>query len=225
MDLAPGPAQEDACPAAPSANVKEILCQLKDRQYRKLVEPLLSDEGYLAPHPEEESPLWCGLRPRHEPPRPDMLLSQLRPPAQVGRARSEPAWPKQSREQRWRPKLVEVHELPQLSWEALGRPPMEPGEMTETETEPETGPQMSARPARVTARVTGPPSPDLEEARGCERSTAAPPAASSEEEDDNDSTPSQMIRDLEEQILEQNKSHKQFLEQARRRLQEFQSMC
>ncbi|XP_070251193.1 protein DDC8 homolog [Myotis yumanensis] len=226
MELAPGPAQADACPVAPSANLKELLCQLKDRQYRRLVQPLLSDEGYLASHPEEESPLWCGLRPRHEPPRPDRLLSQLRPPTQVGRARSEPAWPKQSREQRWRPKLVEVHELPQLSWEALGRPPMEPGEMTETETEPETGPQMSARPARV----TGPPSPDLEEARGCERSTAAPPAASppapsSEVEDDNDSTPSQMIRDLEEQILEQSKSHKQFLEQARRRLQEFQSTC
>ncbi|XP_059527391.1 protein DDC8 homolog [Myotis daubentonii] len=229
MELAPGPAQADARPAVPSTNLKELLCQLKDRQYRRLVEPLLSDEGYLASHPEEESPLWCGLRPRQEPPRPDMLLSQLRPPAQVGRARSEPAWPKQSREQRWRPQLVEVLELPQLSWEALGRPPMEPGEeMTETETEAETGPQMSAHvPAHVPAPVPGPPSPDLEEAGGCERSTAAPPAtsplaASSEEEDDNDTTHSQMIRDLEEQILEQSKSHKQFLEQARRRLQEFQ---
>lgn len=229
-ELAPGPAQADARPAAPSTNLKELLCQLKDRQYRRLVEPLLPDEGDLASHPEEESPLWCGLRPRHEPPRPDMLLSKLRTPAQVGRARSEPAWPKQSRGQKWRPQLVEVLELPQLSWEALGRPPMEPGEeMTETETETETGPQMSTHPAHV----PGPPSPDLEEAGGCEHSTTAPPAASppaasseeEEEEEDNDNKHSQMIRDLEEQILEQSKSHKQFLEQARRRLQEFQSVC
>lgn len=33
---------------------------------------------------------------------------------------------------------------------------------------------------------------------------------------------SQMIRDLQQQILEQNKLHKQFLEKARKRLQEFQ---
>ncbi|XP_069916312.1 metalloproteinase inhibitor 2 isoform X1 [Oryctolagus cuniculus] len=36
---------------------------------------------------------------------------------------------------------------------------------------------------------------------------------------------SQMVRDLQQQILEQNKAHQQFLEQARRRLQEFQRAC
>lgn len=36
---------------------------------------------------------------------------------------------------------------------------------------------------------------------------------------------SQMVRDLQQQVLEQNKAHQQFLEQARRRLQEFQRAC
>ncbi|XP_014387209.1 PREDICTED: metalloproteinase inhibitor 2 [Myotis brandtii] len=62
----PEPSQADACPSVPNANLKELLCQLKDRQYRKLVEPLLSDEGYLASHPEEESPL-CDLHSRMSP--------------------------------------------------------------------------------------------------------------------------------------------------------------
>lgn len=36
---------------------------------------------------------------------------------------------------------------------------------------------------------------------------------------------SQLIRDLQQQILEQSKLHKQFLDQARKRLQEFQKVC
>ncbi|XP_049715303.1 protein DDC8 homolog [Elephas maximus indicus] len=40
-----------------------------------------------------------------------------------------------------------------------------------------------------------------------------------------DNRHSQMIRDLQLQILEQKKLHKQFLEEARKRLQEFQKIC
>lgn len=234
MELAPAPAPADARPAAPSANLKELLCKLKGRQYRRMVEPLLSDEGDLASHTEEESPPWRSLRSRHEPPRPDAFLPQLPPRAPVGRAGPAGAWPKQSPEQRWRPQLVEVLELPQLSWEALGLPLAERGEETETETaETEVEAQRRAHPAPIAAQGPGPSLPDLKGAGGHERTAAtplaaSPPAASSEEdeedEDDGDSGHSQVIRDLQEQILEQSKSHKQFLEQARRRLQEFQSV-
>lgn len=227
MELAPGPAEAAARPAAPSANLKELLHKLKDRQYRRMVEPLFADEGDPASHPEEEGPLWCSLRSRHEPPRPDplspQLPPQLPPQAQVGRA-GVAAWPKQSPEPRWRPQLVEVLEVPQLSWEALGTALRERGAETETtETETEPGAPTRAHPAHVTARAAGPSSPHPEEAAA--PPAASPPAASSEEEDDADSGHSQRIRDLQEQILEQSKSHKQFLERARRRLQEFQSVC
>ncbi|XP_045428105.1 protein DDC8 homolog [Pipistrellus kuhlii] len=225
-ELGLGPAAPAARPAAPSANLKELLRQLKDRQYLRMVEPLFADAGGLAPHPEEEALPWCSLPPLHEPPRPDPLLPQLPPQALAGRA-GPAAWPRQSPEQRWRPQLVEVHEVPQLSWEALGTPLGAPGEETEmTETEPELRALTRPHPAHL----PGCTPLRLEEPRGCARGTPAPapspPAASSEEEEeDDDRGHSQMIRDLQEQILEQSKSHKQFLDQARRRLKEFQSEC
>lgn len=239
LELGLGPAAPAARPAAPSANLKELLRQLKDRQYLRMVEPLFADEGGLAPHPEEEAPPWCGLPPLHEPPRPDPLLlrpdpllPQLPPQALAGRA-GPAAWPRQSPEQRWRPQLVEVHEVPQLSWEALGTPLGAPGEETEmTETETELGALTRALPAHPAhlAHLPGCTPLRLEEPRGyaCGAPAPAPspPAASSEEEEEHDDRGhSQMIRDLQEQILEQSKSHKQFLDQARRRLKEFQSEC
>uniref|UniRef100_A0A2K6AVT0 CEP295 N-terminal like n=1 Tax=Macaca nemestrina TaxID=9545 RepID=A0A2K6AVT0_MACNE len=60
-----------------------------------------------------------------------------------------------------------------------------------------------------------------ERERGSELSTNSPSGTSLADDDWH----SQMIRDQQQQILEQNKLHKQFLEEARKRLQEFQNIC
>uniref|UniRef100_A0A8C9LYD6 CEP295 N-terminal like n=1 Tax=Piliocolobus tephrosceles TaxID=591936 RepID=A0A8C9LYD6_9PRIM len=60
-----------------------------------------------------------------------------------------------------------------------------------------------------------------ERERGSELSTTSPSGTSLADNDWH----SQMIRDQQQQILEQNKLHKQFLEEARKRLQEFQNIC
>lgn len=228
LEPGPGPAEPAARPAAPSANLKELLHKLKDRQYRRMVEPLLEDAGDLAPRCQDEGPLWGGLRSRHEPPRPG-ARSPSPPAPGVGRAGAVAAlaagWPKPSPEPRWRPQRVEVLEVPQLSWEAL-LPVAERSEETET-TETEAG-----APTRAHARAAGglsSPRPE-KAARGCARSPSPRPAAaaasSEEEEEDEDlREPSQIVQELQEQILEQSRSHQQFLEQARRRLQEFQNVC
>lgn len=55
------------------------------------------------------------------------------------------------------------------------------------------------------------PPPDQEKKGGYDRSPTSPSASIV-----NDDRHSQMIRDLQQQILEQNKLHKQFLEEARK---------
>lgn len=70
------------------------------------------------------------------------------------------------------------------------------------------------------ALLKSPSSRDPDE-EGPYESNATSPWPSSFADDDGHS---QMIRDLQQQIEEQNKLHKQFLEDSRKRLQEFQRM-
>ncbi|KAF5914950.1 hypothetical protein HPG69_011141 [Diceros bicornis minor] len=156
----------------------------------------------------DENPLLHSTEPGQELPRPDTLDTWPHPQGQAGRIGLVVSKQKQKMEMEARRgkqlELIEQAEPPQMSLEAH----------SQTEREDERPEQTRARLARLQSSSPR----DREEGGGCGPDAASASAASTTDDDGH----SQMICDLQQQILEQNQLHKQFLEEARKRLREFQ---
>lgn len=226
MEMAPageatGAAGVDARHSAPRTHLQKLLRPLEDQPGRRLVEPPLQDEQSLSCSEvgtltSEESPHWYVADSRHQLPRLDTLSLRLGRREQADRAGSAPSRLKQSVE-RGRLTPLELPEPPEGSLEALSQTRSQTLSRTERGDDRWEPTRAYSAPSKVLSswgqgkeggRVARPVSPQ---------------GASSTDDDDSDH--SQMICDLEKQILQQNKLHKQFLEEARKRLQEFQSVC
>ncbi|XP_066091808.1 protein DDC8 homolog [Saccopteryx bilineata] len=208
-------ARVDTCQSLSRADLQKLLSKLGSQNYQMLVKPTSKEErSLLSPKAgtpvSEESPLWRGLEFRCEPARLDALSLQLHLPEQVDRAGSVASRQKHRREQR---------RLTQL--ELLGPPGLSLETHSQTSRESERGKQMRARPAHS----KGFSSWNQEKEGGCEHGPAFSPASSGSTTDDEGSRHSWRLRDLQQQIVEQNKLHKQFLEEARKHLREFQMIC
>ena len=208
-----GPAGEAASHPSPRTNLQKALSKLENQASQRVVRPTfeglrtLSSPGAGTPVGEDSLP-WGHTASRHGLPRLDTHPLQQDPQGQADLAGPVAPRQKQKTEQR-RPAWLELLEPPEMCLEAHGQ----------TECRDERRAETRGQPAPSQAASS--PDQEKEGARGC--SPASPPATSST--DDDDSRHSQMIRDRQQQILEQNKLHKQFLEEARKRLREFQSVC
>lgn len=214
---ATGAAEVDARHASPRTNLQKLLGPLEDQAGRSMVGAPSKDERSLSCSEagtlvSEESPHWYGADSRHELPRLDTLSLRLRLQEQADRAGPAPFGLRQSVERR-RLTPLELPEPPGRSLEALSQT-LSRNEQGHDRWEP-------ARAYSAPSKV--PSSWDQGKEGGCAPRPASPQGASGTDDDDSDH--SQMICDLEKQILEQNKLHKQFLEEARKRLQEFQRVC
>lgn len=203
----------DALQTSPETSLQRLLSRLENQKYPRVVKSTFRDGSRLA-SPEAGTCVDrhldpCGTDSRLEAPGLDTLSRLLRPPEQADRAGSMASRQKQKPEAEQR-RLTQLELLaptrrPETSPEARGQPA--PGE--------ERAEQARARWAHSEASCS-----DLEAEGGCELSPTPPTAASVSDDDGH----SQMIRNLQQQILEQNRLHKQFLEEARKRLQEFQKI-
>lgn len=207
---AAGPAAVDALQTSPEASLQKLLSRLGNQKYPRVVGSTLRDVSRLA-SPEagtcvDEHLDPCGTDSRLEAPGLDALSRLLRPQEQADRAGSMASRQKQKTE-------TEQRRRTQLELLALtGRPDVG----SEARRQPGPG-EERAEPARARWAPSEASCSDQEE-EGRELSPT-PPAAAGISDDDGHS---QMIRNLQQQILEQNRLHKQFLEEARKRLQEFQ---
>uniref|UniRef100_A0A8C8YV30 CEP295 N-terminal like n=1 Tax=Prolemur simus TaxID=1328070 RepID=A0A8C8YV30_PROSS len=202
-----GPAGVEAHRTASRTDLEMFLSKGENRKYHQAANPEFRDESQT-PCPEagifteEQDVLSCGTQSGREPPRAPMLAEGLRlyPQDQAGRPGSTAWGQKQEAQAEWRrPRQLELLEQPEHPNMSL-----EIHYMAELEKE-----RRERRRARLALLKSYP-------SRGWDANRR--PQLSLTEEDWH----SQMIRDLQQQILEQNKLHKQFLEEARKRLREFQ---
>ncbi|XP_014644816.1 PREDICTED: protein DDC8 homolog [Ceratotherium simum simum] len=214
------PARESASPAEVDAHqtpsrtsLEKLLSKLENQKYRRMAKPTFQNERRLL-SPEagtfvnDENPLLHSTEPGRELPRPDTLDTWPHPQGQAGRVGLVVSKQQQEMEMEARRgkqlELIEQAEPPQMSLEAH----------SQTEREDERPEQTRARLARLQSSSPR----DREEGGGCGPDAASASAASTTDDDGH----SQMICDLQQQILEANQLHKQFLEEARKRLREFQ---
>ncbi|XP_012516768.1 PREDICTED: protein DDC8 homolog [Propithecus coquereli] len=197
------PAGAEAHRTASTTNLETFLSKIENRKYRQAAGPAFRNESQT-PCPEagilidEEDALPCGTEWGPQSPRAGLL--QLHPQDQAGRAGSTASRQKQEAEAEWRrPRQLELLEQPEHPNMSL-----EIHYMAELEKE-----RRERRRARL-ALLRSYPSQGRDAKRG--------PGLSVTEEDWH----SQMICDLQQQISEQSKLHKEFLEEARKRLREFQ---
>ncbi|XP_077611267.1 protein DDC8 homolog [Crocuta crocuta] len=215
-DVEPGgeparPALVDAHQTASEDSLTKFLSELENQKNPRLAKFRFKHESKPFPKAgmlmDEENQLPCGTGSGQAPARLDPLAQGPRQPA-LQDPPDGAGWmafrPRQRTEPERRPgrRPEEPTGPPGLSWEAHSRAALEE--------------QREQRRACL-ARLKSHSLPDQEEEEACERSTTSPLASSCV-----DDRHGQMIHDLEQQIEEQNKLHKQFLEDARKRLQEFQ---
>lgn len=203
------PAQTEAHQAESQTSLKEFLSKLKSQKYLRLAKfPSQNESKPLSPKAGvligKENQLHGGTGSGQAPARPDPLAEGPRRRAPQGRADEaglSALW------QRAGGKLELLHQTgpPGLSWEAHSQAGLEE--------------QREQRRACL-ARLKSYSSLDQEKEGACEHDTTSLWASSFMDDDRH----SQMIRDLQQQIEKQNKLHKQFLEEARKRLQEFQRL-
>ena len=216
MDMVPtgeptGPAGVDARLTPSRTSLKKLLSKLKNQKSHRMAKCVVKDDSQpwspeAGTSVDEENLLSCSPESRQEPPRPDALAQgslQLHPREQADRGGLTASRQKQKmQEEQRRPKqlgsLKQVRH-PKMSLEA------------DLQTELEDG-RRAQRPASLARRKPDSP-PDQEKKGGYDRSPTSPSASIVD-----DDRHSQMIRDLQQQILEQNKLHKQFLEETRKRL-------
>ncbi|XP_005597150.1 protein DDC8 homolog [Equus przewalskii] len=209
------PAEVDAHHASSKTNLEKLLSKLENQKYRLMAKPAFKSESRLssseAGTPSSEArPLPCTTGPRQEAPRPDTLVEGSLE-GQAGRVGLVASRQKQKLEmEQTRQKQLELLEPtgpPKMSLEAHSQAVLED--------------ERRAQARACLACLKSHSSRDQEEEGGDEPGATSALAASTADDDRH----SQMIRGLEQQILEQNQSHKQFLEEARKRLQEFQRIC
>ncbi|XP_045840126.1 protein DDC8 homolog [Meles meles] len=202
-----GPAQAKAHQIESRTSLEEFLSNLKNQKYlrpatfpsKTMSEPLSPKAGVFI---GAENRLLGGLGSREALARPDPLAEGPRRRClqeQADRASLAALW------QRPDGPPEPVHRMgpPGLSWEAWSQAGLE-GQKG----------QRRAGPAHLTSYS----SLDPGEEGACACDTTSPWASGFIDDDRH----SQMIHDLQQQIEEQNKLHKQFLAEARKRLQEFQ---
>ncbi|KAF6092913.1 CEP295 N-terminal like [Phyllostomus discolor] len=212
-ELETGLAEAGASQASLRTSLQKALSRLEGHAWWRTVRPAVegskppSSPGAGTPVGEGSLP-WGHTVSRLGLPRLDTHPLQRDPRGQADRDGPVASRQKQKTEQR-RPAWLELLEPLEACLEARGQ--TEGGDQSRAERRPRPAPSQAAS------------SPDQEKEGFPERGPASPPATSSTNDDD--SGHSQMIRDREQQILEQNKLHKQFLEEARKRLREFQSEC
>ncbi|XP_019654350.1 LOW QUALITY PROTEIN: protein DDC8 homolog [Ailuropoda melanoleuca] len=202
------PAQTEAHQAESQTSLKEFLSKLKSQKYLRLAkfpsqnesEPLSPKAGVLI---GKGNRLHGGTGSGQAPTRPDPLAEGPRHRAPQGRADGAglAAFPPGKQVGSW--SCCTRQAPPGLSWEAHSQAGLEE--------------QREQRRACL-ARLKSCSSLDQEKEGACEHDTTSLWASSFIDDDRH----SQMIRDLQQQIEKQNKLHKQFLEEARKRLQEFQ---
>ncbi|VCX10129.1 unnamed protein product [Gulo gulo] len=203
-----GPAQAKAHQTESRTSLEEFLSNLKNQKYlrpatfpsKTMSEPLSPKAGVFI---GAENRLLGGLGSREVPARPDPLAQGPRRRClqeQADGASLVALW----RRPDGPPEPVHWTGPPGLSWEAR------PEAALEGQRE-----QRRAGPAHLKSYSSLEP----EEEGACARDATSPWASGFIVDADRHS---QMIRDLQQQIEEQNKLHKQFLAEARKRLQEFQ---
>lgn len=197
-------------------SLKQLLSETEYPRYQQMARHLLKSES-LTPDPEagtlseqddsySESP-----EPGREPPKSATGEEESLTPyleKQVGSAASWLALRQKQKaelEERRQKTLLELTEHPNMSLEIHYK----------AELEEERRERRRMRLAILKSYPTGvqPPAPDR---------TTTDQSVSLDNSLLDEDKQNQMIRDLQQQILEQNKLHKQFLEKARKRLQEFQ---
>lgn len=219
------PAGEPTSPVALDAHLlpsrtslEKLLSKLESQEYHRMAKGLMKNERRLwspgaGTCTGEKTLLSCSPESGQAPPRPDVLAQgplQPQPQEQAGRVSSMAS--RQGQEMQTGQRRPE-----QLDWlEQIQHPKPSLGAADlQTELEDET----EQRPARLVHLK--PDSPADGETEGGYDCSPVSPSASIVDGDSH----SQVIRDLQQQILEQNKLHKQFLEEARKRLQAFQGLC
>ncbi|KAM8786890.1 protein DDC8 homolog [Rhynchonycteris naso] len=205
------PAGVDTCQLPSRADLQKLLSKLGSQNYQRLVKPTSKEErSLLSPKAgtpvREESPLWHGLEFRCKPARLDALALQLHLPEQVDRVGTVASRQKHRREER---------RLTQL--ELLGPPQLSLKTHSQTSRESERGKHSEAHSKAFSSW-------NQEKEGGREHGPAFSPVGSGSTTDDEGSRHSWRLRDLQQQIVEQNKLHKQFLEEARKHLREFQTI-
>uniref|UniRef100_A0A671G2V9 CEP295 N-terminal like n=1 Tax=Rhinolophus ferrumequinum TaxID=59479 RepID=A0A671G2V9_RHIFE len=212
------PAEGGAHQAPPKTDLQELLSKPENQKYRRTVKAGFKNESPLSSTEagtfvSEEPLVSSSTESRHEVPGLDTLSLLLHPQEQADRAGSMASRQKQKMEMEQR-RLTQL-ELP----EQTQQPAMSLS--LEACYQPELGQERRGQTSARLAHLTASSSPDQDKEGGCELSPASPRATSIIDDDGH----SHMIRDLQQHILEQNMLHKQFLEEARKRLQEFQRIC
>ncbi|KAF3817190.1 hypothetical protein GH733_011590 [Mirounga leonina] len=209
-DVQPGgeptcPVQADAHQTESQTSLKEFLNKLKNQKYLRLAKfPRKTESEPLSPKARvfigEENRLLGGMCSGQAAARPDPLV--------------EGAWRRSPRDQADGAGLAALWQGPggQLElWHRMGPP----GLSWEAHSQAGLEEQREQRRACL-ARLKSFSSLDQGKEGACEHTSLWAPSFM------DDDRHSQMIHDLQQQIEEQNKLHKQFLEEARKRLQEFQ---
>ena len=213
------PAREPASSAGVEAHLassrtslQKFLSKLENQKYHRMAKGVVKSDNTLwsseaGTSLDEKDRLSCGPGSGWEPPQLDSLVQgslQLHPQEQADRVGLMASMQKQEMQVEQR-RLKQI-EHPKVSLEA------------DLQTELKDG-RREQRQARL-AHLQPDSPPDPEKEGGYDRSPTSPSAAIVD-----DDRHSQMIRDIQQQILEQNKLHKQFLKEARKRLLEFQKIC
>ncbi|XP_060058840.1 protein DDC8 homolog [Erinaceus europaeus] len=215
------PAGDHAHQTESMTHLKTLLSTFQNPKYHSMPTPTYRNETPVSSSESGVSlrtnnPLPCGLEPQQELPEPDDTLEEghLQIPLheQTRRVRLMALRQMQSMEmeqRRWKQlEMLDENEYLDMSLEPC----------SQNEIEEEIREQVSERLAQM--NMCSSLEPAEEERRGCGRSSTSLSATSVYDDERN----SQMLQDLQQQILEQNKLHKQFVEETRKRLQEFQTI-
>lgn len=220
------PAEGGAHRTSPITNLQKLLSKPENQKCRRAVKARFKNESPLSSSEagtfiSEEPLVSNSTESGQEVPGLDTLSLPLHPQEQADRAGSMASRQKQKMEMEQR-RLTQL-ELPEQT--------QQPATSLSSEAcyQPELGEERRGQTRARLAHLTASSSRDQDEDGGCELSPTPPRATSITDDDDNydldEDGHSHMIHDLQQHILEQNMLHKQFLEEARKRLQEFQTLC
>lgn len=194
-------------------SLQKFLSKLESQKYQRMAKGVVKSDSTLwfpkaGTSLNEKDRLSCSPGSGWEQPQLDALVQgslQLHPQEQVDRVGLMASVQVEQRRLK-QLDLLEPIEHHKVSLEA------------DLQTELKDGRRGHSQARLVHLKPDSPPDPEKE--GGYDRSPTSPSAAVVD-----DDRHSQMIRDIQQQILEQNVLHKQFLKEARKRLLEFQKIC
>lgn len=194
-------------------SLQKFLSKLESQKYQRMAKGVVKSDSTLwfpkaGTSLNEKDRLSCSPGSGWEQPQLDALVQgslQLHPQDQVDRVGLMASAQVEQRRLK-QLDLLEPIEHHKVSLEA------------DLQTELKDGRRGHSQARLVHPKPDSPPDPEKE--GGYDRSPTSPSAAVVD-----DDRHSQMIRDIQQQILEQDVLHKQFLKEARKRLLEFQKIC